>query len=126
MATAPLVWSQKMADSTMHAKYTLTQQTRYAEHTDYGTYGAKAHYVTQREQRRYDMTHHMVHCILLGHVDKEPMLGDDNRPIGNVGTINKKDTVHQALAQPMVMSQTPYSILDLGCGSGIWACDMAL
>lgn len=78
----------------------------------------------QREQRRYDMMHHMVHCILLGHVDKEPMLGDDNRPMMNVG-INKRDAVQQALAMPMHVSQTPYSILDLGCGSGIWACDMA-
>lgn len=60
------------------------------------------------------MTYHLIHCILLNHLG-EPI------PIPK----EKGKTWQQALAEPIVSTSTPYSILDLGCGSGIWAMDMA-
>ena len=59
------------------------------------------------------MVHHLVHCIILG------QLGESIKtPTGR--------TQQQALASPIVNTlTTPYSIADMGCGSGIWACDMA-
>ena len=57
------------------------------------------------------MIYHLVHAIILNHcevkVDK-----DGNQSI-------------EAVAKPLVSSQIPYSILDIGCGTGIWAADMA-
>ncbi|KAM0719808.1 hypothetical protein Q7P37_003943 [Cladosporium fusiforme] len=44
----------------------------------------------ERERCRYDMIHHMIHCIILGHVDKEPMLDKDDQPMMNVGFNEKK------------------------------------
>ncbi|KAM0694553.1 hypothetical protein Q7P36_004909 [Cladosporium allicinum] len=65
----------------------------------------------ERERNRYDMVHHLVHCIILQHYGE---------------TIKTPEGRSQpsALARP-VIDQTPYSIADMGCGSGIWACDMA-
>lgn len=59
------------------------------------------------------MVHHLVHCIILNQTDEGLQLPDGR-------------TQHQALARPIADSKTPpYSIFDVGCGSGIWACDMA-
>lgn len=59
------------------------------------------------------MVHHLVHCIILNHTG-EPL------------QLSNGKTQQQALARPITTSQTPpYSIADIGCGSGIWACDMA-
>jgi hypothetical protein len=57
------------------------------------------------------MVHHLVHCIIFQHYGE---------------TIKTPEGRSQpsALAKP-VIDQTPYSIADMGCGSGIWACDMA-
>jgi len=49
------------------------------------------------------MLHHLVHAVILKQVAPDSV---------------------QAQALPVV-KQTPYSILDLGTGTGIWACDMA-
>jgi ubiquinone/menaquinone biosynthesis C-methylase UbiE len=57
------------------------------------------------------MLYHLIHGIILNHTGAS---------IENEGT-----QYVQAVAKPMVPSQTPYSILDLGCGTGIWASDMA-
>jgi ubiquinone/menaquinone biosynthesis C-methylase UbiE len=58
------------------------------------------------------MVHHLVHCIILN------QLGE------SIQTPNGR-TQQQALAKPIVDKTPPYSIADMGCGSGIWACDMA-
>lgn len=66
----------------------------------------------QKERSRYDMMYHLIHGIILNHTGKD---------IENEGS-----QYVQAVARPLVPSQTPpYSILDLGCGTGIWASDMA-
>jgi 2-polyprenyl-3-methyl-5-hydroxy-6-metoxy-1,4-benzoquinol methylase len=57
------------------------------------------------------MLYHLIHGIILNHT--------------GASIVDENNTYMQAVARPMVPSQTPYSILDLGCGTGIWASDMA-
>lgn len=59
------------------------------------------------------MLHHLVHAVILKQF----------APPG-VDQFGNKTEHLQAQALPLV-KQTPYSILDLGTGTGIWACDMA-
>lgn len=73
---------------------------------------ARSLHQLQKERSRYDMLYHLIHGIILNHTGKD---------IENEGS-----QYVQAVARPIVPSQTPpYSILDLGCGTGIWASDMA-
>jgi len=59
------------------------------------------------------MIYHLIHGIILNHTGGSAIVNDGNQYV-------------QAVAKPIVPSQTPpYSILDLGCGTGIWASDMA-
>ncbi|GAB7322556.1 hypothetical protein MBLNU13_g03475t1 [Cladosporium sp. NU13] len=66
----------------------------------------------EKERSRYDMLYHLIHGIILNHT--------------GTAIENEGSQYVQAVARPIVPSQTPpYSILDLGCGTGIWASDMA-
>jgi 2-polyprenyl-3-methyl-5-hydroxy-6-metoxy-1,4-benzoquinol methylase len=58
------------------------------------------------------MLYHLIHGIILKHT--------------GTNIVNEGNQYVQAVAEPMVKPELPpYSILDLGCGTGIWASDMA-
>lgn len=105
--------TKKTRDSTMRGTvgYIRTRRIRY-EQPYAPVHGLRRLPKMQRERDRCDMIYHLVHCIVLNQL---------GQPIKATNGHSYK----QALARPIIMSQTPYSILDLGCGTGIWASDMA-
>ena len=114
MSTAvPSVCTRRMAGSIMlgGVGHIHIQWTRYGALVALQQESTKLTRI-QKERSRYDMLYHLIHGIILNHT------GTDFESEGT--------SYVQAVARPIVPSQTPpYSILDLGCGTGIWASDMA-